>query len=567
MIPDLCISFEFYLAFDSRKNKKTAGSSDWTSSLGTMRDINKVYFQLLLARTLLMMATLLLDVIAFSCAAFSLRSWLKRRKSRALETCPLPPGPKGLPLVGNIFDMPDSEEWEKAREWGETYGDLVMVKIFGTRYFFVNSYEVALDLFEKRGNIYSTRPFNSMLELEEWIWFTVMMPYGDEHRKSRQQLHRYFQQNAVSDYHEVQTMCTQKLLLGMLEDPTKYADHIRYSAGELIMKVGYGYQVAEKHDPYIELVERAMESATEAQRFFLVNALPALQYLPEWFPGAQFLTTAKIGRDLSRQMLSKPFAMAKELIANGKGSVSIASKLLEQNTDANGEVPNETLIAKTVGTTYAAGADTTVSALLTFILAMVLYPETMRRGQEELDRVIGRNTLPTMDDKANLPYITAICKEVLRYQPVTPLAVAHSASEDDVYNGYFIPAGTTILPNVWAMARNPKEYPEPDKFRPERWLATDGRKAPLEANKVVFGFGRRICPGRHFAENSIFIGVASILAMFDIQMAVDDKGEPIVPKEEYTQNFVRHPKPFKCNITPRSDKSAELIRQAVESTH
>ncbi|KAL5514759.1 hypothetical protein ACEPAG_2075 [Sanghuangporus baumii] len=529
-------------------------------------NVYQVYYQLLLVRTLLM-ATLLLDAIALSCAALSLRSWLRRRKGRALETYPLPPGPKGFPLVGNIFDMPDSDEWEKAREWGETYGGLVMVQNLGTRYLFVNSYDVALDLFEKRGNIYSTRPFNSMLELEEWIWFTVMMPYGDEHRKSRQQLHRYLQQNTVSDYHEVQTVCTQKLLLRMLEDPAKYADHIRYSAGELIMKVGYGYQVAEKHDPYIELVERAMDSVTEAQRFFLVNALPALQYLPEWFPGAQFLSTVKVGRDLSRQMLGKPFAMAKELIANGKGSASITSRLLEQNTDANGEVANENLIAKTVGTTYAAGADTTVSALLTFVLAMVLYPETMRRGQEELDRIIGRNTLPTMDDKANLPYITAICKEVLRYQPVTPLAVAHSNAEDDVYNGYFIPAGTTILPNIWAMARNPKEYPEPDKFRPERWLATDGRNAPLEANKIAFGFGRRICPGRHFAENSIFIGVASILAMFDIKMAVDDQGKPIVPKEEYTQNFVRHPKPFKCEITPRSDKSAELIRQAVEIIH
>ncbi|OCB89189.1 cytochrome P450 [Sanghuangporus baumii] len=480
------------------------------------------------------------------------------------EHCSFPPGPKGLPLVGNIFDMPSSEEWVKAREWGEKYGDLVMVKNFGTRYLFVNSYEAAFDLLEKRGNKYSSRPVIPMFELEEWTWFTAVMPYGEEHRHSRQFLHQFFHKAATSRFHEVQVTSTHKLLLAILENPAKFAEHLHYSAGELIIRIGYGYQAKAKNDPYIELAERALHAATEAEGFFLVNALPILKYLPEWFPGAHFLNTAKIGRELSRQMRSRIFAMAKKLIENGKALTSMTSTLLEQNTDIDGQVTHEDLIARTVGTIYIAGTDTTSSVLVKFIQAMVLYPETMRQGQAELDKVIGMDTLPTMDDRPKLPYINAICKELLRYQPTAPLAIAHYTTEDDYYNGFYIPAGTIILPNVWAMLMDPKTYPEPDKFKPDRWLPSDGAKQPLQSNKMAFGFGRRICPGRHFAEDSIFIQVASILAVFDIQMAVDANGDPIVPKEEYISAFIRKPMPFKCKITPRSDRSAELIQRAIE---
>ncbi|KAI5121914.1 hypothetical protein M0805_000243 [Coniferiporia weirii] len=501
---------------------------------------------------------------ALSCVVLFVGTWLARRNRAA--RAPYPPGPKGLPLVGNIFDMPDSEEWEKARQWGNQYGSLVFLKNLGTPILFVNSFEVALDLFEKRGSNYSSRPTNVMVQLEGWTWLPVLMPYGDEHKKSRHLLHRFFQQSAVSDFHELQTQCTHKLLMRILDCPSDFNAHIRYSIGEMILMVAYGYRVAEKDDAYIKLVETGVQAAAEAQGFFLVNAFPILKYLPEWFPGAIFHKVVKRGRKYSQAMLYEPFEMAKRLIADGTAAPSMTSNLLETNTDDNGHITyDEALIAKSVAVTYAGGTDTTVSALHTFMLAMVLYPEAMRRGQEELDRVIGKDSLPCMEDKLNLPYINAICSEVLRWQAVAPFAVAHTATKDDVYNGYFIPAGTVVLPNVWAMLRNAKEYPEPDKFIPERWLATGEKARPLDASKVVFGFGRRICPGMYFAENTIFIVVASILAVFDIQKALDDKGMPITPNEDYTPNLIRHPKPFECRIMPRSEKAQSLIRQAVDS--
>ncbi|KAH8110769.1 cytochrome P450 [Phellopilus nigrolimitatus] len=510
------------------------------------------------------MLLILLEAIAFLCASLCLRVWLSRRKLKSSRGLPCPPGPKGLPLLGNIFDMPAAEEWETARQWGEQYGDLVFIQNVGTPYLFLNSYDACVDLLEKRGESYSSRPLNMMLELEGWTEFTVFLPYGDEHRKSRQLIQRFLK-TALSDSRVLQAHITHKLLLRLLNNPGEFAGHIRHTTGELIMMMVYGYKAAEKDDPYIELVEKGVNALTEAEAAFLVNAVPVLQYLPEWFPRTQFLQIAKEGRRLSRAIFYEPFEMVKRQINEGSAIPSMASKMLESNTDANGHVANETLLAKTASVIYAAGADTTVSALNTFILAMVLHPEAMRRGQEELDRVVGKDSLPTMDDKPNLPFVNAICNEVLRWETVTPLAVAHCAAEDDVYNGYFIPAGTTIFPNVWAMLRNPEVYPEPDKFKPERWLPTDGKLPPLDVNKMAFGFGRRICPGRDFAQNSIFIGVASMLSAFDFEKSLDYNGAPITPSGKFQTHFIRHLEPFKCRITPRSDKIGILVQQAIES--
>ncbi|KAL5520722.1 hypothetical protein ACEPAF_2724 [Sanghuangporus sanghuang] len=502
-----------------------------------------------------------LDITAIVVALICVRSWLAWRKRRA-NSFPLPPGPRGLPIIGNVLDMPGKDEWETARQWGEKYGDLVYIENFGTRYLFVNSYEAAVELFEKRGNMYSSRPSVTMINLEGFSdWFTGVMPYGDELKKSRQFLNMFFQKSVAKEYYDVQTQSTHNLLSRLLQSPDSFRDHIQHTAAETIVKIVYGYQIVED-DPYVALVGRGMEAFSNALTFYLVNALPALRHLPAWFPGTTFHQIAEEGRKLSTAMYHEPFDKTKAMIADGTAEPSMTSKLLESHTDGDGNVLNEALIAKAVGIAYAGGGDTTVSMLLTFLLAMVLYPDAMKKGQDELSRVIGKNNLPTFDDRPKLPYIEAIYYECLRWQTVAPVANIHLAEKDDIYNGYFIPAGTAVYPNSWAILRDPKRYPEPEKFIPDRWLPSPGKECPLDPNKVAFGFGRRICPGRFFAENSVFIGIASILAVFNIERALDENGVPITPIEDYTSNIVRHPKPFKCKITPRSEEAVAAIYQA-----
>ncbi|KAG9077390.1 hypothetical protein FRC06_008948 [Ceratobasidium sp. 370] len=189
---------------------------------------------------------------------------------------------------------------------------------------------------------------------------------------------------------------------------------------------------------------------------------------------------------------------------------------------------------------------------------MIHHPEVQAKAQAEIDRVIGTKRLPTFEDQPQLPYVDQIMKEVMRWQPVTPLAVPHTSTQEDVYREYRIPKGAIVIGNVWAMSRNEQVYPDPETFNPDRFSDPDVPSVP------AFGFGRRLCPGMHYAEASIFIAMASILAAYNIIPAKDDNGKDVLPSTEgAADSVVYHPQPFKCVFVPRSEAHRELILSGV----
>lgn len=123
---------------------------------------------------------------------------------------------------------------------------------------------------------------------------------------------------------------------------------------------------------------------------------------------------------------------------------------------------------------------------------MVLNPGAMKKAQEELDRVVGRERLPEFSDKDDLPYIDAVVKELLRWNPPIPISVPRRVSQDDTYRNYSIPAGATVIENIWAVLHDPTIYNDPETFNPDRFLK-DGEINPLVYNPEdrVFGSGRR----------------------------------------------------------------------------
>ena len=164
-------------------------------------------------------------------------------------------------------------------------------------------------------------------------------------------------------------------------------------------------------------------------------------------------------------------------------------------------------------------------------LAMIAYPETQSRAHAEIDAVVGRERLPTFADYPHLPYVRAMVKEILRWRPPAPLAAPHRLMEDDWYEEMFIPKGTICIPNVWHMNHDPEVFGEnAEHFDPARYLDADGDVAPgpsdsREEGHVSYGFGRRVCVGRHMADNSLFIDIAIMLWATNIERKKDASGK------------------------------------------
>lgn len=468
--------------------------------------------------------------------------------------------------------MPKSHLWEKAATWKKEYGDIIYLENFGVPLVILNSYEATIDLLEKRSVKYSSRPTPTMgSELQDWSWLTVFTPYGNRWKGYRGPIQKAFNTPEVVEYMDVQRQSARLLLSNLLRQPNNHNLFIKSSVVRTIMLATYGHEVLEANDPYVSLVEEGTIFAGTAfvPGRFLVDIFTWLKYVPAWFPGAEFQKIAQKGLRLSHDMRYVPYENSRDKILDGEAKQSLTSYLVEQVLAESGRLTpdNDDLISAVAGMVYAGGTDTTGSVLQTFMLAMTLFPEAQKRGQEEIDRVIGRDRLPDFEDRENLPYVDAIYKECLRWHQPLPLGVPHLLTEDDTYNGYFLPAGTLVAANQWWMMHDPVEFPQPEVFKPERFLPEPGKRLPMDPSKVAFGFGRRICAGKMMADSSVYITIASILAVFDISMPIDEAGNHVHPSAEYnTASVVNHPMPFDCRIAPRSEKAGTLIAQGLDWT-
>ncbi|KAF8154807.1 cytochrome P450 [Crassisporium funariophilum] len=508
-------------------------------------------------------------VFAFFVVTLFLYVTLRRRRIHRLANprgLPYPPGPTPLPIVGNIFDIARDNETAAYQRLAKQYGDLVFLSSLGKNVLFVNSFQVANELFEKRSANYSDRNESPMVhELMGWDFSFGHMRYGERWKAHRRMFHRQFQQSIARVHWPTQQREAHALLRRLLHTPDKLVYHLRHNAAAVIMGITYGITIAEKEDQYIAIAGKALEGMAKAASpgAFFVDFIPMLKYVPAWVPGASFKRKAHEWRNAVIEMRDAPFATVVNALRVGNAVPSFVTNLLtELETKENAEEERET-IRNCAGLAYAAGAESTVSTLTSFILAIVTHPEVQLKAQEELDSVVGRDRLPEFSDRQSLPYTNAILKEVLRWNPVAPLGLPHMVTRDDEYNGYFIPAGTTIVGNSWGILHDPRAYREPSRFNPDRFMGKgEGQHfSPMDPLSASFGYGRRVCPGRYMAEAQVWISIASILSVFNISAPVDEMGNPIQIKPAFSSGMICHPLPFKFSINPRGDRAVHLIEQ------
>ncbi|OJZ88736.1 hypothetical protein ASPFODRAFT_713607, partial [Aspergillus luchuensis CBS 106.47] len=396
--------------------------------------------------------------------------------------------------------------------------------------------------------------------------------YDETYRRQRKLINRQLGTKSDAEpYHDMMEAEAGRFLVRSLEKPKGLMQHLRTATGATILRLTYGYCIqTNEEDPLVDLVERVTRNISDAfmPMAWLIDIIPAVQCLPDGFPGTAFKETARQWNSFSQEVADIPYSFVRNQMKIGSHRPSYISRILEERSSSGTGVstlspPEEEAVKWSAATLYYAGSDTTVSALKSFILAMVMFPDVQRKAQEEIDMVTECNSLPRFEDRDKLPYLEAVIKEVYRWSVVVPMGFPHVLEEDKVYNGYFIPKGAYLLPATWWFCHDPEVYTNPAVFNPDRFLKPRDEPDP---RAVIFGFGRRKCPGRYITESSIFITIAQTLAAFRIKNAVDTQGFEIPVELDVTPSLISHPKDFLYDIVPKSPKHEQLI-QAINTEH
>ncbi|EOA87444.1 uncharacterized protein SETTUDRAFT_88393, partial [Exserohilum turcica Et28A] len=395
-----------------------------------------------------------------------------------------------------------------------------------------------------------------------WTNMLAFLQPGWDFRQHRRNLAKIGGSNtSLAAFDRIQNEEAAHFLLNVLDSPENLFDHIRTEAGAVILRITYGYTPnARGRDPLVDMAEQAMSdfSIASVPGKWTVDLLPFLRYLPDWCPGTGFKATAREMRKTFMRSAEQPYAWVKEQMRNKKAKTSFMSQAIESlGTEASMEHVHKWSSVSM----YLGGSDTSVSAIMTFFMAMAVFPDIQKKAQEELDHVIGGDRLPVTSDKANLPYIETVVKEAHRWHPVVPMGVPHCCMEEDSISGYRIPKGAIVIPNIWWFTHDPAVYPDPMAFNPDRYFTTPTHTAEPDPRNWTFGYGRRVCPGRYIADNALFTTIAQSLAVFNIEKLVEN-GKTVEPRIEFEPGVVSHPVPYRLSIKPKNEKCRQLIKQA-----
>lgn len=498
-------------------------------------------------------------------AFFLLGQWfLGLRRAKAA----LPPGPPAEWFLGHLRVIPTFSPEYTFMEWSKQYdSDILSLNVLGQSVIVLNSVQAAIDLLDKRGANYCDRPRFVLFEIMGWGKTLTFLRWGPTFRKHRRVLQKSFQKSNILPFRPLQERETAIMLDGIARDPVEWENIVRRFATAVVLGIGFGLNISGNDDHFIGVARDASYALGHggAPAGTPVDFFPFLRWLPPAFHDRS-LKFARDWRWAIVNLHDKPFEAVME---SSDRSQSLISKLLSQRRSQieRGEDADMSIddIKGAAGAVYAAGQDTTWATMIVFILNMVLHPNIQLKAQEILDEVVGRRRLPTFEDRPKLRFIDYIVQETLRWCPVSPVGVPHRSLADDVYKGFFIPAGSYVYANARAMTHDARTYQEPDEFNPDRYIPTSegGRGEPFPVGQ--FGFGRRICVGQHLAEASVWIAMAGMLSTLAIRKAVDEEGNEIDPDVELTAGLTSHPKTFRCRIEPRDEHALAAIQLANDS--
>ncbi|KAK8390851.1 hypothetical protein O3P69_010518 [Scylla paramamosain] len=451
----------------------------------------------------------------------------------------MPPGPKGLPLIGNVLDLLKEDSVIYFTRLAEQYGPFYSVQLGGRRVVVLSSSHWLNQAFVRQGDMFNHRPRGTVLsfimggkgiaDAEDTVWrdsrrFTlhVLRDFGMGKRSVENYVNRELQ-----DFMEV----TQKSV-GRAYNP-------HYDLATSVLNIVWHMFVGERFqmgDNTLRWIVDSLElSLTLVEQGGFLNYMPLLQFIGTFMkPRA-----VKVGRNVLHRLtyISELIAKHKATLDDPDRDFDLMYEFLLQQRKELRQGKTDTIFTDNqlkwlLSDLFIVGLDTTVTTLRWCFLFLVRQQDVQRRVFKEVEATIGLDRQPTYEDRLKMPYTEAFINEVFRFGSITPLAV-HASPEETTLGGYRIPKRTWVIGNLYGIHWDKKVWGDPENFRPERFLNEAGEFVRSE-HVLPFSVGRRNCLGESLARIEIFLFLTSMLQKYEFGVA---------------EGFEKPSTNFRCGVT------------------
>ncbi|XP_077309808.1 vitamin D 25-hydroxylase [Lithobates pipiens] len=459
-------------------------------------------------------------LVPLYCAALlvtvcTVRHLLRQRRPRGF-----PPGPTGLPLIGNILSLNSTEQPHVyMTRLSHAHGEIFSLDLGGISTVVLNGYDAVKECLVRQSDVFADRPSLPLFLKMTKMGGLLNAKYGrcwTEHRKLAVSCFRNFGYGQKSfeskileeSFFFLDAVDTYK---GKPFDPKHLITIAVSNISNLIL---FGERFRYDDNEFLHMIEifsENIELATSAW-VFLYNAFPLIRFLP-FGKHQQLFKNADEVYDFLLRLIER-FSENRKSHSPRHFIDAYMDEMEKYGADPNSTLSTENLIFS-VGELIIAGTETTTNVLRWAIVFMALYPNIQGQVQKEIDSVVGPNRMPSLEDRPAMPYTEAVLHEILRFCNIAPLGIFHATSRDTVVRGYSIPEGTTVITNLYSVHFDQKYWTNPEIFYPERFLDSSGHFMKKEAF-VPFSLGRRHCLGEQLARMELFLFFTTLLRRFHL---------------------------------------------------
>ncbi|KAL6263136.1 hypothetical protein P5V15_005937 [Pogonomyrmex californicus] len=472
----------------------------------------------------------------------------------------LPPGPWGLPFLGYIpFMTPQLHRQYK--KMAEKYGPIFCVNFGCKPVVILANHDTIREAFNR--SEFAGRPNTPFIGIMEG--YGVINAEGPLWKNERKFLSTKFKQfgakmmNNHSDNLELVIKREVDTLLRYMArhefEPIHVSSPLSLATTNVISYLVMGKRFTD--DEF--LFQRFMNLTTEGFRLF--SSLTMANYVPAYriFPGTQ-----KIKKKIqqNREEMSMFFEEVikehrqkydsnnlNDIVDTYLYEIEKVREKGEENFEDRFEGRDvDRHLQQIMGDLFSAGMETVKTTLEWGIFFMLHHPNAARAVQNELDQVVGRSRLPNLQDMDQLPLTKATIQEILRKSSVVPLGAPHATTRSTTFQGYHIPANSEVISLIYAVHNDPEIWGDPEVFRPERFIKSDGKIDKPPKYLMPFGVGQRICLGEKLARYELFLFFSSLLHTFNIRLP---EGASLPSIEDGILGTTFAPQPFKICLQMR----------------